>query len=111
MFDEKYRPVFEYMSEIMDDDKKLNVYENIDMKIIDELFKKQKKLKFNNMMQKSKQTRKKVDPILIIYDDVITDRQLSYGSKLDGFTALSRHASIMNVFLIQNWTSIPATAR
>jgi len=48
--------------------------------------------------------------ILFIYDDILGDSQLkSYQSELSGFTTMSWHSNIINIFLTQNYTSIPST--
>jgi hypothetical protein len=49
---------------------------------------------------------------LIIFDDILGDTQLkSMSSDLSAFTTMSRHFNVLNIFLCQNYTSIPASIR
>jgi len=59
-----------------------------------------------------KSYRQDVEKLLLIYDDILGDSQLkSYQSELATFTTISRHSKITNIFLTQNYTSIPSTIR
>ena len=63
-------------------------------------------------MATNKNKRYKIEQDLFIYDDILGDSQLkSHQSDLATFTCVSRHSNITNVFLTQNYTSIPSTIR
>lgn len=109
-FDLAYRP---FMMWVVDWAKKhsapINIFESIDMQVIRNVVDEQKKLKRINMSS-TKEFRTEIPKILMIYDDVLGDAQLkSHASELSSFTCVSRHSSITNIFLTQNYTSIPST--
>lgn len=89
----------------------LNMYSSVDMQIIEDIIEQQKKIKQLNMAC-DKHSRQELKRILIIYDDVIGDEQLkSDKSQLSTFSCMSRHSCITNIFLTQNYTSIPSIIR
>lgn len=127
-FDLCYRPLFQYLARKLNDDQKkeekklgcatevtktqkINIYEDVDMDLIEKITRKQKNLQKKNMML-DKKDRIKIEPILFIYDDMLGSSQLkSWNSKLATFSTLSRHNLITNIYLTQNHTSIPSTIR
>ena len=111
-FDLAYRPFIRWVvNKIKKEGGVLNIFESIDMQVIRGVVDEQKKLKKLNMAV-NKKGRKKIEKILMIYDDILGDSQLkSHQSELSSFTCVSRHSAITNIFLTQNYTSIPSTIR
>lgn len=90
---------------------KLKIYDTIDMEVIKSIVEGQKTLQLQNMSVEKKE-RINIKKVLILYDDIIGDDQLkSYQSDLCGFSCMSRHANIINIYLTQNYTSIPSVIR
>lgn len=81
------------------------------MDLIQSIVEDQKKKQKINMASKKKD-RIKIERILFLYDDILGDSQLkSHQSNLATFSTISRHSKITNIFLTQNFTSIPSTIR
>lgn len=88
-----------------------NIYDEIDFNLINLIMKNQEQdLAMNMVLPKDK--RKELKKIVIIFDDILGDKELkSYQSDLSNFTTMSRHSNILNIFLTQDYTSIPSKIR
>lgn len=90
---------------------KLKIYGDIDMDIVWSICDAQRGKQLRNMASEKKDWQE-IPKVLIIYDDVVGDAQLkSHQSELCGFSTMSRHSNIINVFLCQTYTSIPTVIR
>lgn len=70
------------------------------MKVIDSVVESQKRQAKLNMVS-DKDSRKKLERLLFIYDDVVGDSQLkSHSSALASFSCMSRHSKITNIYLV-----------
>lgn len=102
----------------------LKVYDNIDMKLINDLvasqyedwliIDKQKYNKINNNMSLSKYV-KNIQPIkryLIIFDDVLGDKKISsFHSGISNYCTKSRHSNIISIYTSQMYTKLPNVVR
>lgn len=108
-FDLSYRPLILYL--MKNTTGEIKIFDNIDMKKIKQIFDNQTKLAKKNMIL-PKEERTKIKRTLLIFDDIIGDDQLkSYQSDLCSFCTMSRHSNIINIFLTQDYTAIPARIR
>lgn len=106
-FDLTYRPLIMY---ILDNTigKLKQIYNEIDFNVMENIMKNQGDIMLSNMSL-PKDKRQSLQKILCIFDDVIGDDQLkSYQSELSTYTTRSRHFNIINIFLVQNYTSLPS---
>jgi GTPase SAR1 family protein len=118
--DKTYRPILRYLA---DNDKTLNIYKNIDFKIIDKLVKDQEYDQIMRMAtidkDESDWESNAEDPkipaekrILFIFDDMLSDRQFkSHNSLFSDFTTYSRHYGIQIIINTQKFNKIPTTIR
>lgn len=79
------------------------------MDVLAKIKKIQSQIQMKNMCVEASQ-RTPLNKFVIIYDDILGDTQLkSMSSELSSFTTMSRHFNVLNIFLCQNYTSIPAS--
>ena len=100
------------MKQLAASGKKLNIYDNVDFKKINDIVKKQESIGINQMYALSKKDEPELPKILFIFDDMLSDKAFKHHkSELSGFSCLCRHYGINMIVLTQKWTACPDTIR
>jgi hypothetical protein len=103
-----YKPVFCCLAEM---DQRIKIYDTIDFDVLQKIVDKQKAVKKRQMIAETKADEPKLDKYLVIFDDVLGDKNISSRghSKLSDFSTRARHYNISFIILTQDWTCINHT--